>query len=107
MQSMKDIDDLKNMGCQCKDVDFGIYEAAVWVINPFTNRKTTIDVCVLAEVVYLWNQDIETVESCCGHNQTHGYIAVTDESIKVMKEIGYIAFKSNCFYRRGNWWLNN
>jgi hypothetical protein len=105
MQGMKDIDDLRKLSCECKDVDFESCKSAVWVLNPFKPRfpksKTTINICILPEVVCLWNQGIQTIESCCGHNKTHSYVVVVDRCISMMKNLGYIEFKSNCFYRRG------
>jgi len=53
-------------------------------------RRQEIDNCILPELKTLWFTGIKTVESCCGHNKSNGYIAVEDEFIEQMQAMGYV-----------------
>lgn len=76
--------------CRCKDIEFGSYDACVTVVLPWAGAKVRgIDACMVPEVAELWRQGIRTVESCCGHNQKHGYVAVEDEFFHQMIALGY------------------
>jgi hypothetical protein len=72
----------------CHNVDFGTYKNTVPVQSPW-GKIVTIDICMIPEVKWLWDQEIETVESCCGHNRQPGYIAVKEEYRNKMQELGY------------------
>jgi|WetSurMetagenome_2_1015567.scaffolds.fasta_scaffold285699_2 hypothetical protein len=70
--------------------DFGTYDHTV-NINPFWEDKiVSIDKCIYNEVINLWEFGIETIESCCGHCRTNGYIAVKKEYISRMEKLNYI-----------------
>lgn len=76
--------------CTCIDVEFGSYEVAIPLMNPFTNKVVSVDFCILYEIYSLWRKGIETIESCCGHNKTYGYIAVKEKHIPQMYKLGYL-----------------
>jgi hypothetical protein len=73
----------------CHAVDFGTYENAVQIITPQGN-KATIDICMIPEIKWLWDQGVQTIECCCGHGKLPGYVAVTDDSRPIMDRLGYI-----------------
>jgi hypothetical protein len=78
--------------CHCKNVDFGSYDNQVSMKNPFGVRKdgwVCIDVCIASEIGYLWNQGIETFNSCCGHQKLEPSVIVSEDCIKKMYELGY------------------
>lgn len=75
--------------CKCKNITMGSYDACITLTNPFTEGIIGVDECVLDEVKNLWSKGIETVESCCGHNITSGYIAVREKHITEMINLGY------------------
>jgi hypothetical protein len=66
----------------------GSYKNQSTVTTP-QGKLVGIDNCILDEVKGLWEFEIVTVESCCGHNVTEGYIAVDDKSIWKMRAMGY------------------
>lgn len=74
--------------CDCIDRPFGDYDSMVSVVTP-QGRPVNIDPCVLPEVRELWEHGIETIESCCGHNKTPGYIAVKQQYESNMETLGY------------------
>lgn len=86
--------------CYCKDVGFGSYDVAIPVWYDRFKRVVGIDYCIVLEVIALWQHDIITIESCCGHNKQFGYIAVDDICVDKMKQLGYEEFKPNCFYTK-------
>jgi hypothetical protein len=76
--------------CQCKDVEFGSYDACVTVVLPWAGAKVRgIDSCIVPEVAGLWRLGVQTIESCCGHNRLRGYVAVREEDDSKMVELGY------------------
>jgi len=79
--------------CNCKNVNFGTYgqpgQNRSVVCTP-QGRRQYIDNCILPELKDLWQKDIKTTESCCGHNKTNGYISVENEFIKQMQILGYV-----------------
>ena len=52
-------------------------------------ENVCIDVCLIPEVVSLWELGIKTTGCCCGHNKREPYIGVEEEFIPQMKELGY------------------
>jgi hypothetical protein len=83
--------------CACVDVDMGSYANQEVRALPFSTKRhpvvgtkmVGIDRCILPDVEYLWSQGIETIESCCGHGQTTGYILVKPEDCSKMRAFGY------------------
>jgi len=67
----------------------GSYEVSIPLYNIFTKKQSSVDYCLIKEVVNLWSKGIETIESCCGHNKTSGYIAVRSQFIIKMIDLGY------------------
>ena len=86
----------------------GRYDNALTLVFPFPTqrfptvgtKKVQIDKCIALEVIELWNKGVETVESCCGHNKTTGYISVCDYAIQYMIDNGYVKYpdKEDTFY---------
>jgi len=60
-----------------------------WFISQKKVRAAGIDNCILEEIKWLWENGIQTTESCCGHNVAPAYISVIDEHIERMKALGY------------------
>ena len=81
--------------CQCVDVAMGSYLAQASVITP-QHRLAGIDICILPTIVALWSRGIETVESCCGHGVTKGYIAVVPANVAKMEALGFRHDNSAC-----------
>ena len=78
--------------CYCKNISPGskeCYENQTVITNPFTRKEVAIDNCMLSLVKMLWGIGIETIECCCGHNKTYGYIAVTEDHGDTLKSMGY------------------
>jgi len=59
--------------------------------KPFFSPKKFIcfDKCLVNELFWLWDQKIETIESCCGHYRNNPYIAVVDIAIPKMLVLNY------------------
>lgn len=69
----------------------GTYDCAKPVLN-FTKPHPTlvyIDMCMIPEIVYLWNHGVNTEGSCCGHGCKYGEIAVDLASSGIMDYLGY------------------
>lgn len=49
---------------------------------PFTGKTVCIDDCIADTILFLWDKDIQTVGSCCGHNQDHPSLVLEQESAK-------------------------
>lgn len=75
--------------CNCKNIKPGSYANQILVILPWGKEYVGIDACILSTLHKLWNAGVKTIESCCGHNLTPGYIAVTEDSIIAMELMGY------------------
>lgn len=76
--------------CKCVNVKMGTYSNQTVMITPwFPYKQVGIDNCLLEEILMLWETGVRTLESCCGHNITNGYIAVDAASIDKMKSLGY------------------
>lgn len=76
--------------CDCKNIKMGSYsnQKVVWA-NCYRN-PVGIDRCIHIEIRYLWFLGIETIESCCGHNVSGGYIMVPDKTnAEKMISFGY------------------
>jgi hypothetical protein len=74
--------------CKCINIPMGSYKNASAVTTP-SGSIIDLDNCILDEVKGLWELGITTVESCCGHNVTDGYILVDEKSIWKMLAVGY------------------
>lgn len=85
------------MTCHCQGVEPGTYANQEPRLLPFATprfpvagtKPVYIDRCVLPDVEALWSAGIETIESCCGHGRTEGYIAVPVEHEQAMLALGY------------------
>ena len=73
----------------CHNVDFGTYQNAVAIKAPWGDL-VTIDICMIPEIKWLWDKGIRTTNSCCGHDRTDGFIAVSEDCKKQMDELGYL-----------------
>lgn len=82
--------------CDCKDIEIGSYKNQTILFSP-QGKLVGIDRCVSNKIKKLWDSGIITIESCCGHNKTEGYIAVENKSIEKMKELGFTEIKPNIF----------
>ncbi|AXQ69408.1 hypothetical protein HOU02_gp317 [Caulobacter phage CcrBL9] len=74
--------------CGCVNVEMGSYANQEERWAP-TGRLVGIDRCLLDEIEGLWRLGVVTVESCCGHNQASGYIAVASGHEPIMRAMGY------------------
>lgn len=72
----------------CHNVDFGTYKNAVGIQSP-SGKLVTVDICMIPEIKWLWDQGIETIECCCGHGKADGYIATTESDRIKMDALGY------------------
>lgn len=102
---------LKN-NCDCNPNEdyYGTFKTTVSVLYPFPiyikgvdypqYKFVSIDKCILPEILYLWDQGIETDACCCGHNHIKGNIMVKDNSIKKMELLGYKRVKWKGFEKR-------
>lgn len=76
--------------CNCIDIEMGSYSNQINVFPPFEpDRLAGIDTCIYNEIIGLWEKGVKTDESCCGHNKVMPYISVKDESITLMRKLGY------------------
>ena len=75
--------------CDCVNIAMGSYDNQFGIKPPFKDYEVGIDKCILAEIIMLWGEGVITIECCCGHNTTDGYIAVKEESIQLMKSLDY------------------
>lgn len=86
--------------CNCVNIKMGSYDNQSAVHTP-DGKLVGIDNCILDEIKNLWELEIVTVESCCGHNITQGFIAVDQNSIWKMRALGYEPFHIKAWpYRR-------
>lgn len=89
--------------CECKDIKMGSYDNTSLVVRPEHMRHNKddniyIDNCIKAEVEHLWSLGIRTTGNCCGHNIKGQVptIAVTEEDVSRMKELGYVVYYNPC-----------
>lgn len=78
--------------CACRDIAMGSYANQEVVTPPWSAADPElvgIDRCILDEIEGLWRIGVMTIESCCGHNVTPGYIAVRAEDVALMRALGY------------------
>lgn len=80
--------------CNCKDIEIGSYDRQTSMKHPFETKRgnngwVCVDTCLVQEVAELWHLGIKTLESCCGHNKVDGYIAVENDDVEKMIELGY------------------
>jgi hypothetical protein len=81
--------------CNCVNVRIQSYSNQTvldypeWFKSSKKVRSAGIDNCILEEIKSLWEAGIQTLESCCGHNQADGYICVVEEHIEKMEALGY------------------
>jgi len=52
--------------------------------------KCCIDECIVDDIKKLWDKEIITHGSCCGHGKQESYVNVADESIQKMIDMGYV-----------------
>ena len=77
-------------GCNCEEVEMGSYDYQVAMKQHSNGKSVDIDICLATEIASLWKLGIRTVESCCGHKKTDGYIAVERiEDVNMMLALGY------------------
>lgn len=82
--------------CGSGNSAFGTKENKVTIMMPNDwetsreNRFFDIDSCMVPEISWLWRKGVRTIECCCGHGCSNGYIAVDEQSIPIMKKYGYI-----------------
>ena len=77
--------------CSCKNIDIGTYDNQVELTPPSWSSKKVIcvDACLESEIKYLWSKGVITGGCCCGHNKINGCIDVYEESVQLMKDLGY------------------
>lgn len=87
--------------CNCRNVNIGTYE------NTKIINGIELDKCLVPEIKWLWNNGIETVASCCGHNKIEPSIIVKEKYIDKMRKLGYknkinpiYPKKENLFYSK-------
>lgn len=79
---------------------FGTYKNNICINTPkhlietkygcYTFRSQfLVDVCIAKEIMWLLQQGIITINSCCGHGITVPMIIVHSDSIKKMYSLGY------------------
>lgn len=75
--------------CKCKKfVEFGDY-SRMSIIDT-RNGRIQVDRCLAKEVQFLNDvHKIKTIQSCCGHNKVEGWIAVSQDNIEEMEQLGY------------------
>lgn len=85
------------MKYKCRKAKEQEYQCQVCA-KPFFSKKKFIcfDKCLVDELFYLWDLEIETTGSCCGHGIYQPYIGVTDSNIKKMKSLGYKVLFNPC-----------
>lgn len=83
------------MSCACQNVPMGSYANQVALRPPWSDQLAGIDLCIADEILALWAAGVRTIESCCGHNQVKGYIAVPPEYEWLMEALGYARHPDN------------
>ena len=95
--------------CKCVNVRIQSYSNQTvlyypdWFKSSLKIRAAGIDNCLLEEIKWLWENGIQTTESCCGHNQAQGYISVLEEHAPKMHELGYELRQHPVFRNRSGW----
>lgn len=75
--------------CTCQGVAMGSYSNQDALTPPWGGRVVGIDRCIRPEIERLWALGVRTVESCCGHQVTTGYIIARPEFDSLMEDSGY------------------
>jgi len=88
----------KNIPCRKSTIQN--YQCEAIIMNPFTNKMNSIDVCMIKEIMYLWDNGIQTTGCCCGKHlnlpDNSSFIGVTFDCIDKMKELGYEVRFNEC-----------
>ena len=68
--------------------------------NPFipTQKMITCDMCMAPIIQLLIDNNIETIESCCGHGIQKGYILLNKKYKSQMLELGFVLDKNWSIY---------
>lgn len=75
--------------CHCPpEATAGNYRNQETVTTP-RGKIAGVDRCILSDVQDLWARGMDTIESCCGHGRTTGYIAVREQFVGDMLNLGY------------------
>lgn len=65
------------MMCNCHSYNWGIgFEPEIIMTHPLTKCNVCIDACIAYVVRHLWNNNIWTTYSCCGHNRENPSIGL-------------------------------
>lgn len=85
--------------CDCINIKPQTYENEILLDPPKQNSKDKIgiDKCLKGEILNLWSKGVITGGCCCGHNIMPAIICVYDESIQLMKKLGYKNFLNTDF----------
>jgi len=85
--------------CFCDRSSVQCYECQVCTKTPFSgNKLVCFDMCLAAELKFLWSCNVITTGSCCEKHRgprpstADGYIGVTRMSIEIMHSLGYESF---------------
>jgi hypothetical protein len=84
--------------CKCIDIEYGTYENTILlgyypimaeyqknrIKAGLSGRGITVDRCIADQIIELWENDIRTYGSCCGHNKGRGYINVRESFDKAI-----------------------
>ena len=107
------------MKCKCDPniVEKQEYKRCITLINPFVKNRNrslsgklvSIDICILPDILALWEIGIQTDNSCCGHNikDDYGFISVVDEHFERMLKLGYKIDISNVNNPKTFLWKEN
>lgn len=66
------------------------------------SSQICIDPCIVDLIKELWNNGIETLGCCCGHNSVPGYVDILPIHWAKMEELGYKKMPVNK-YGHGEW----
>lgn len=58
--------------CNCKSYNAGTGETPEVPLQHKTNGTALIDACIAPVIKHLWDNNIWTINSCCGHNGLFG-----------------------------------
>lgn len=75
--------------CHCVDVEFGTYDNQVVMEHPVSGKLVGIDTCIATEIGWLWHQEINTLNSCCGHGKIPPTVIVDKKDYGKMDDLGY------------------
>lgn len=93
--------------CNCKNVEMGSYDNQVLlgyypVMQDYYNNRIKaglsgygipVDRCIVAEVIELWEANIQTYGCCCGHNKVAGFINVGEEDFNKAITLGWVKYE--------------